>query len=83
MYKKENIIFDIQTVGESTVLGEIAKYFYGYIPKKIFGWDKKNNLYNFIFIVPEEAIEEIQKQCADIELNSFRIVSNKGMIIGG
>jgi len=71
-------------VGQSTVYGELVKYFKGDIPPNVFKWDNPyKKEYSFYFIVPEQDIERAREQCAEIELRDFTILSNKGMIIGG
>lgn len=79
----ENIVYNF-SIRSSSVEGIIKFHFNKRIPDGVFGWNSElPKRYLFVFIVPNEDIEDTRQQCAKLELRNFIIVGTKGMITGG
>lgn len=84
MDKRIQVVFDVRKVGQGTVIGCIAKYFDRKIPDSVFKWDNSiPKEYEFWFVVPPDEMEFVARDCAELELRDFIIISNEGMRIGG
>lgn len=83
-------VVDIRHYGANSLAGSIYKLLKDddilHLHDNCFGWDKNGRyekLIDWVIIVPEDCIDKVQKECIELQLRSFRILSNKGMLIGG
>lgn len=85
MQKRETKVLDIRNYGANSITGAIFKALDLDAEKmgQCFGWDKPKSDFEWLIIVPEKCIDTAKEECAEIQLKSFTILSNKGMIIGG